>query len=52
MKMTEWLKAFDRYLGRVQGTYLEVYADQIDLIRSYESRGLTIEQAFEEFSRT
>jgi len=46
---TDWLKAFDRYLGRYQGTSLETYADQIELIRSYEAKGLSIEEAFKAF---
>ena len=50
---SEWMKAFDRMLGRMQGTGLDTYADDkeaMELIQSYEKAGLTIEEAFHRFT--
>jgi len=55
IEMTNWMKAFDRMLGRMQGTSLETYATDaqaMELIQSYEQANLTIEEAFDRFTRS
>lgn len=47
-----WLKAFDRHLGRMQGTSLETYPECADLFRSYAAKGMTMEAAFAAFQNS